>query len=26
MTIGLADLRDEHLEQLPQMLALPFRS
>jgi sterol desaturase/sphingolipid hydroxylase (fatty acid hydroxylase superfamily) len=26
MTIGLADLRDERLEQLPQMLVLPFRS
>lgn len=25
MIIGLADLRDEQLEQLPQMLALPFR-
>jgi sterol desaturase/sphingolipid hydroxylase (fatty acid hydroxylase superfamily) len=25
MTLGLPDLRDENLEQLPQMLALPFR-
>jgi sterol desaturase/sphingolipid hydroxylase (fatty acid hydroxylase superfamily) len=25
MTLGLADLRDESLERLPQMLALPFR-
>jgi sterol desaturase/sphingolipid hydroxylase (fatty acid hydroxylase superfamily) len=25
MTLGLADLRDKSLEQLPQMLALPFR-
>jgi sterol desaturase/sphingolipid hydroxylase (fatty acid hydroxylase superfamily) len=26
MTLGVGDLRDESLEQLPQMLALPFRS
>jgi sterol desaturase/sphingolipid hydroxylase (fatty acid hydroxylase superfamily) len=26
MTIGLTDLQDETLEQIPQMLALPFRA